>query len=51
MADPLEDLIAILYTTGKLPSTTTNDDDVCPNCGADLIDDHLSGGKKCPECT
>ena len=52
MTDTLEDSIAFLYTTGKLPSTKAADaDDICPNCGAELIDDHLTGGKRCPECT
>ena len=50
--DPLEDLLAFLYTTGKLPSTKDTDaDDVCPNCGADLIDEDQTGEKQCPNCS
>ena len=49
--DPLEDLLAFLYTTGKLPSAKDTDtDDACPDCGADLIDDYQTGDKQCPNC-
>ena len=49
--DLLEDLLAFLYTTGKPPSTRNTDiDEVCPNCGADLIDDYQTGEKQCPNC-
>jgi predicted RNA-binding Zn-ribbon protein involved in translation (DUF1610 family) len=49
--DPLEDLLAVLYTTGKLPSTKDSDTDyLCPNCGADLTVDFLTGRKRCPKC-
>ena len=55
MTDPIEDLLAFLYTTGKLLGTKPRDeddanDDICPNCGADLEYDDNSGCKRCPVC-
>lgn len=54
MTDPIEDLLAFLYATEKLPGTKSQeagdaDDDICSNCGADLEDDE-SGCKRCPVC-
>lgn len=55
MTDPIEDLLAFLYATGKLSGTKTHDDDdadddTCPDCGADLEYDDESGSKRCPVC-
>ena len=55
MTDPIEDMLAFLYTTGKLPATKSTDeadpdDDVCPSCGADLEYDEESGSRRCPVC-
>ena len=55
MTDPIEDLLAFLYTTGKLPATKSPgaadaDDDTCPSCGADLEYDDESGCLRCPAC-
>lgn len=57
MTDPIEDLLAFLYATGKSSGATRSpddadaDDDICPNCGADLEYDDHGGCKRCPECS
>jgi predicted amidophosphoribosyltransferase len=55
MTDPLEDLLAFLFTSGKLSGAKPlneddSDDSVCPNCGADLEYDDSRGCRLCPVC-
>lgn len=50
-ADPIEDLLAFLYTTGDRKSANSGaDENSYPICGADLEYDEDIGEERCPEC-